>query len=198
MYRQLDPHITQAIDAIKQASVLIGGYLEKVRRLGAKNLLSGTRFDSPSADFEELLLGLDQEFSALWAKLDEARQLFRFAGLSTAAYDALRSRVGQTALGYQEEHKGPSTGEVVASVLVGTSLRFESRWWVTPEQVELTQQALAALRAELPGVDWQVTLDDEAERFLRSQRRSNWLWKDIVIISFIAIILAFALILCGR
>jgi hypothetical protein len=176
MYRELAPEVAQAVETIKQASVLVEAYLEGVKQLSAPNPLAGTSLDVSAVEREGLLLSMDQNYSALWAKLDEARGQLRLGGLEAAEYDGLRARVGNATQGYQEEHK-------VEHGL--TSVRYESRWWIERDQVDLPVQALAALKRLLPGVDWEVRLDAEAEAFVRGQQRGRWLWRASIVGAFV-------------
>ena len=199
MYRDLAPVIGQAVETIKQASVLVDAYLECVKRFSvgkasSSNPLSG--LDPSLIDHEDLLLSTDQNYAALWAKLDEARAQLRLGGLEAAEYDGIRARVGNAAQGYKEEHRDPSTAAIVAGALLGVEAHRQTHWWIEPGQVELPVQALAALKRLLPGVDWQVRLDADAEAFVRGERRGRWLWKAVIVAVFVIIGCGFALLLC--
>jgi hypothetical protein len=165
----------QAVETIKQASVLVEAYLDATRRLRGCSKI----------DLEGLLLGMDQNYAASWAKMDEAREQLRLCKINTSRYDELRQQVNDALLGYQEEHQ----------VLAGHFYR--SRWWVEKPQVELMASALQTQQEMLPGTDW-AHHDDEVEKYLEQQKNGRQRWKFVIYGTFFFMIVAMMyIVLCG-
>ena len=149
--------VAQAVEALRVATLLHEQYRQDVAGLITGSMVT----------LENRLLAMDENFSGIWDKLDQAADLLDQAGLDTSRYRAIRALVPETAQGYHVKHEEVATlGGVEGS----------TTWSVSRRRMTDLAAGLAALRQLLPGVKWQVEQDPEVEAFLARQRSPmRWL-----------------------
>lgn len=158
---------SQAVDALRVATVLHRQYMQDVRGLPTSTVVT----------MEQRLLALDENFRGVWEKLDQAADLLQRAGHDTGRYRAIRALVPETVQGYHERNE--------EQITLG-GVQQSTTWSISQQRLTDLASALAALRQLLPGVQWEVAQDAEVEAFLARQRSPmRWL-KPLLIVGLVA------------
>lgn len=152
-----DPHLDQAVEALRVATLLQQQYMQDVRGLPTGSMVS----------MEQRLRAMDENFAGVWEKLDHAADLLERAGRDTARYRFIRAQVPETVQGYQELHD---------EQLTPGGIRQSTTWRVSQQRLTDLASALGALRHLVPGVQWEVNQDPEVSAYLAAQRNPlRWL-----------------------
>ena len=163
-----DELISQAVEALKVATLLHEQYVQDVRGLATGTVVT----------LDQRLLAMDENYAGIWEKLDQAADLLEQAGRDMSQFRAIRATVPETVQGYHVKHE---------EHLAPTGVQQSSTWSVSRRRMTDLAAGLGALRQLVPGVVWRVEQDSEVEAYLASQRSPMRLLKPLIVLGLVAV-----------